>query len=199
VIDDLAYAVQLALGVAFAAAVVPKLRHPRTFADTVAAYELVPRRLVSPVAAVLVLDEAFLAVAFLTGLAVTAAVPLAAATVALFAIAVGVNLWRGREITCGCFGNREELISGRGLARLALLLAGCGILAGALGTGSAAVTVEKLADEGSSSLWYVLDTATVAAAAIVFSTWALTLPELVAVARRTFRRSRPPEEITEVA
>lgn len=200
--DHLAYALQLALGAVFAAAVLPKLRDPRAFAETVAAYELVPRRAAGLVAGAVIGVETFLVVAFLTGWAMWLALPLAALTLLAFVVAVGLNLRRGRQVACGCFGNRAELISGRSLARLALLLAGCAALVLTLAAGASPETVGDLADEGASALWYVLDVAGIAAAAVVLCAWALSAPELAAIGRWAFERTAQPprgEETTEVA
>ena len=96
--------VRLGLALLFAAAAWHKVSDRVRFVAAVRAYHLLPSWLVSPVARLLPLLEATIAL----GLAYTptrqaaafAAVPL----LALYTLAIAVNLARGRrEIDCGCF------------------------------------------------------------------------------------------------
>jgi Methylamine utilisation protein MauE len=184
VLAHLVYVLQLALGVTFLLAAVPKLRRPRTFAVTVRDYGIVPGRGAVVLAPVLVLLESFLAVALLTGWAAGIAVVLAAGTVVAFAAAVAVNLRQGRIVSCGCFGDPAEKISARTLVRLALLLGGCVLLAVATASTSAGfVTLGSLPAGGDGALASVVELAAGAAALVAAALWLLSLPELVTVAR----------------
>jgi Methylamine utilisation protein MauE len=182
---DLAYALQLSLGVVFLAAAAPKLRHPGAFAVTVAAYRILPRRLVPAIALVLIAIEAFLAFAFLTGRLMAVAVPLAAMALAGFFGAVTLNLRRGREVPCGCFGDPQEQISSRSLVRLGVLMAALGALvATSSAAGTEAVTLVSVLDDGAEGLEYLIAVGGVAGFLVLAGMWALSLPELVSVLRR---------------
>src|SRR5829696_9261519 len=92
VVLSAAQAGQLALGVVFLLAAVPKLRRPGGFVQAVRGYELLPAAMVRPTAFALIGVESFLAVALITGWAVGVAMPLAVASVLVFMVGVGVNL-----------------------------------------------------------------------------------------------------------
>lgn len=154
--QDFGYAVQLALGVVFTASVVPKLRRPRDFRRIVADYRIFQGAATAASGAVII-AEVGLAVSFLTGEAMAAALPVAFLLLAVFATATALNLRRGRDIDCGCFGRPDERISARSLTRLALL--GVGVLGLIVGSVVGAVrptTVGGLISQGSPSLVYVL-------------------------------------------
>jgi hypothetical protein len=124
----------LALGLAllFLGASLHKLRDPRSFRAALAGYELVPRRLLGPVAFALVLAEALAgAGALLPGLR-RLALGLVLALLAAYTLAIAANLARGRRgIDCGCAGPaaRQPLSLGLVLRNLALALAAAAGLA----------------------------------------------------------------------
>ena len=119
------------LALIFATAALAKLRSLESFAGVVQNFRILPHPLVRPTA--LLLPPAELAVAF--GLLLAPTRPYAAVAAALllavFALAIAVNLRRGRRaIDCGCFGDRLRqtlswwLVARNGaLALLALLAA----------------------------------------------------------------------------
>lgn len=93
-------------GLVFLTAGIAKLRNRRIFAGVVANYRLLPAGLVGPVAMALPLAEVLIGAALLVGVA-AAAIPASALLVA-FAVAMTVNIGRGRaHIDCGC--GRSEL------------------------------------------------------------------------------------------
>jgi hypothetical protein len=103
-------------GAAFA-----KLRDPGGFAAAVAGYRLLPAALAAPAAGAFVAAELALAAALWSPLRAAAALG-AAALLALYAAAIGVNLARGRrDIDCGCGGplGRTALSEGLVLRNLA--------------------------------------------------------------------------------
>jgi hypothetical protein len=179
-----AYALQLALGGVFLLALVPKLRRPAEFRATVGGYGVLPASAVAVAAGGLTAVEAFLAFAFLTGWLVIAAIPLGAATLGVFASVTYVNLRRGRDVPCGCFGNSGERISGRSLVRL-------GLLAGALVAYAVAVASPEAAPVSPGWLEaytgsvpaYLLEIASLSTFLLVLTTWALSHRELLAVVR----------------
>ena len=92
------------LGFVFLGASIPKLLARADFQAALANYRILPDRLVAPVAQWLPRIELAAAAALFAGVFVTA-VGLAVVTLLLvFAVAVGVNLARGRQIDCGCSG-----------------------------------------------------------------------------------------------
>jgi len=117
--------VELAVGVVFLLACLSKLPQPRRFALGVADYEILPRPLALAFGFLLIPLEGFVAIAHLSGWQLGRAVPVGLALLAAFAVAVAVNLRRGRGLPCHCLDGRgDETLSARSLARLGLLLAG---------------------------------------------------------------------------
>lgn len=177
-IEQALLVVQLALGLVFALSTAGKLRAPLAFARGVADYDLLPRALAFPAALMLIPAEAFLAAAHLTGWRLEWAVPMGLATLGGFALAVGLNLRRGRGLPCYCFDGRGgEPISSRTLARLALLLcAEASLLGGPLDAGR--VYPDRLsapADLAFALLW--------ALAALWLGIWLLSLPDVIYVVK----------------
>lgn len=171
--------VQLALGLVFMLSATGKLRDPKGFAHGVTDYQILPASLAYPVSILIIGLEGWLAIAHLTGWLLATAVPLACVTLASFALAVGVNLGRGRSLPCYCFGDRGgETISGRTLARLfslflceALLLTAPHLL-----TTRPLVYQQLAAGElGLAFLWAML--------LLVAGSWFLSLPDLIDMLR----------------
>jgi len=177
----LAGALQVGLGGVLLLAAVPKLRRPAAFARTVGNFRLLPSPLVPAAAAVMIVLEASLAVAFLTGSFPTAAPPLAIAVLLCFMGAVGINLRRGRRVPCGCFGDTSEALSARTVARLSLLLAAAGLLTLLRAAGAAPLTVDGLVADGWAGLAHAAEAVALAAFLLMLGVWALSLPELVAL------------------
>jgi hypothetical protein len=170
----LAYALQLCLGIVFAMAAVPKIRHPARAVRTVAHYQLAPGRMAPALTAVLVATESFLAVAFLSGWRGGIVLPLAMVTFVAFTVAVTINLRRGRRIACGCFSDGRERISARSLVRLSIFLAAVISLSVLPEPG---VTVASLAKSGSEALEFLLRVGGMAGFLWLTVTWLLNLPE----------------------
>ncbi len=119
-------AIRGGLALLFAAAALHKLRDLTRFRAIVVAYEVLPSTLVSAAAPLVAACEAALAVGLLfpadTSRTVWALA--AAAMFALYAVAIAVNLYRGRrDIDCGCgFGTASEKIGPALLVRNAFLV-----------------------------------------------------------------------------
>jgi hypothetical protein len=95
----------LAISVLLASAATHKLRAPARFAKQLADYQLLPGALVRPSARLIPLLELAIAFALLVPLSRGWAALSAASLIALYAAAIGINLWRGRrDIDCGCAG-----------------------------------------------------------------------------------------------
>jgi len=95
----------IAIAVLLASAATHKVRAPARFARQLADYQLLPDSLVRPVARLIPLLELAIAFALLVPVSRGWAALSAAGLLALYAAAIGINLWRGRrDIDCGCAG-----------------------------------------------------------------------------------------------
>lgn len=95
----------LAIAVLLASAATHKVRAPLRFAKQLADYRLLPDSLVRPSARLIPVLELVIAFALLVPACRSWAAWSAACLIALYATAIGINLWRGRrDIDCGCAG-----------------------------------------------------------------------------------------------
>jgi hypothetical protein len=95
----------IAIAVLLASAATHKVRAPARFAKQLADYQLLPEALVRPSARLIPLLELAIAFALLVPVSRSWAALAAAGLLALYAAAIGINLWRGRaDIDCGCAG-----------------------------------------------------------------------------------------------
>ncbi|HSK75429.1 MAG TPA: MauE/DoxX family redox-associated membrane protein [Thermoanaerobaculia bacterium] len=188
VLPHLLLALRLALGLVFALAVIPKLRRPLLFAQGVVEYRILPAPLAFAFGLTLLPVEALLAVALLGGLGLGAALPAASLVLAVFLVAVGINLRRGRKISCGCLGRGSEEISPRTAVRLSLLLAVALALTATREAGLPAA--EPSFHDAACTLF-------LAVSFLLFGAWALRGPELRPVFRawRRPRRPRPADHL----
>lgn len=100
-------AASIGVGFIFASAGITKLRHRRLLPGVIANYRLLPSALVSPTAAVLPFAEIGIGAALIVGVRPLPVV-LGIGLLGLFALAMAINLLRGRaHISCGC--GRPEL------------------------------------------------------------------------------------------
>jgi uncharacterized membrane protein YphA (DoxX/SURF4 family) len=101
----LGWILRLFLASVFVRAVYAKLRFPSLFTDAVRGYELVPARLTGAFAAALLAIECLIAPALLIPRIAPLAAWVAGFVLALYSLAIGINLARGRrDIDCGCAG-----------------------------------------------------------------------------------------------
>lgn len=181
----LAHSLQVSLGFLFMLAVIPKLSSPGRFSKNVAEYRVVPRRASRWLAGALIGSEVVLAVTLMSGLLVEVTLPIAAITATAFIVGVGINLERGRQIPCGCFGLRDdrERISSRSVVRLVFLLLAVSVLMAAFYSGATyPVSLFSLSGDGAAVLAYLVDLAALCAAILLLASWLLTLPELLIAA-----------------
>lgn len=94
----------LLVGAVFLVSAVPKLRHPKGFILTVLEYHILPPALGEFYARLLPLLELLAALLLLTGVAVRSAAILTSLVLVSFVAGIGINLFRGRNLDCGCFG-----------------------------------------------------------------------------------------------
>jgi uncharacterized membrane protein YphA (DoxX/SURF4 family) len=95
--------VQIALGVIFVAAALPKIGDPPSFAHMLYNYRIVPGGLLNLFALALPWFELLLGVALVLGLWKRTAALLVGALLFAFVLGLGLNVLRGNPIDCGCF------------------------------------------------------------------------------------------------
>ena len=123
--NQMALVVQLAIGLVFLLSVRGKLMNPRGFARGVMEYQILPDRISYLAGLLLIPTEILLAATHLSGWLLAFGVLLGIVVVACFTAGVALNLRRGRLLPCHCFGDSKgDVISGRTLARLILLMVG---------------------------------------------------------------------------
>ena len=95
--------VQIALGVFFVAAALPKIVDPPGFAHMIYNYRLVPGGLVNLMGLVMPWFELLAGLALVLGIWTRTAAALIGALLLVFVAAISINLARGNAIDCGCF------------------------------------------------------------------------------------------------
>ncbi len=106
-----------------------KIPEPGLFAQTVRAYEVLPLELVNPFAIVVPWIEVIAGICLVLGFWTRSSALAALFLLLSFAVALSVNLYRGADLSCGCFG-----LNGAGgslhtaLIRDVLLIAGASLL-----------------------------------------------------------------------
>jgi uncharacterized membrane protein YphA (DoxX/SURF4 family) len=95
--------VQIALGVFFVVAALPKIVDPPSFAHMIYNYRIVPGAFVNLVALVMPWFELLTGIALILGIWTRTSAALIGALLAVFIVAISFNLARGNAIDCGCF------------------------------------------------------------------------------------------------
>lgn len=95
--------VQIALGVIFVVAALPKIADPPSFAHMVYNYRLLPAGLINFTSLVLPWVELLTGLALILGVWTRPARAIIAAMLLVFIIGIAFNLARGNAIDCGCF------------------------------------------------------------------------------------------------
>jgi uncharacterized membrane protein YphA (DoxX/SURF4 family) len=121
-VTGLVTACRFFVAIVFALSALPKLRNMGSFAVGIAAYRILPVALHRPFAWVAVLGELSAATLLLTPLSHLGAL-LALGLLAIYGIAVSINLAKGREIPCYCFDQGRSRLSVVTVLRLLLLMA----------------------------------------------------------------------------
>ena len=94
--------VQIALGVIFVAASLPKIADPPSFAHMIYNYKLVPFSMIAPMALVMPWIELLCGLALIFGIWKGTARAIIAAMLLTFITAIASNRARGNAIDCGC-------------------------------------------------------------------------------------------------
>jgi uncharacterized membrane protein YphA (DoxX/SURF4 family) len=117
------FVVRLALGCLFLWSSLPKIRQPYDFLSAVYEYELVGPRLGMLAAMMLPWFELFVGVCLVGGIFVSGALMASAAMAAMFTFVIASALYRGLDISCGCFGTSgADIINYTTLIRACLIL-----------------------------------------------------------------------------
>ena len=95
--------VQIALGAIFIIAALPKIADPPSFAHMIYNYRLVPSPLINISALVMPWVELLAGLALILGAWKAAARTVVAIMLAVFIVAISINLFRDNAIDCGCF------------------------------------------------------------------------------------------------
>jgi uncharacterized membrane protein YphA (DoxX/SURF4 family) len=95
---------RLVLAIIFFYAGIEKIIDPKVFAVAVYNYQLLPDFAVNTVAVILPWLEVLIATCLLTGYYVRGAAVISSGLFLTFASALTINLVRGLDISCGCFG-----------------------------------------------------------------------------------------------
>lgn len=147
-----------AIALLFAAAAMDKLRHRLYFQANLREYALLPNAAVAPAARALPFVELGIAAAALAPVTARPAMLCGAGLLALYALAMSVNLLRGRrDIDCGCTGPAiRQTLTGwlvlRNAVLVAVALVGASLPA-ARPLGAADVTIGVLAVAAGAALY----------------------------------------------
>jgi uncharacterized membrane protein YphA (DoxX/SURF4 family) len=95
--------VQIALGVIFVAAALPKIVDPPSFAHMIYNYKLVPWAAINSMALIMPWLELLCGLALILGIWKGTARTMIGAMLLTFIVAIAINLARGNAIDCGCF------------------------------------------------------------------------------------------------
>lgn len=127
----LAVVLRGALALLFVVAALHKLRDRHAFRATLDAYALLPSGLTAPLARAVPLVELTAAILIVAPRAATAGAVLAVLLLSVYALAMGVNLLRGRrDLDCGCMGPGARSPVGPGLVVRNLVLIAAALVAG---------------------------------------------------------------------
>ena len=122
-------AVRLIVGCTMLWAGLTKISEPLLFAQTVRAYEVLPMVLINPFAIAVPWIEVVVGVCLVVGCWTRSSSLVSLGLLTAFGVALGINLVRGADLSCGCFALDGTGGSLHGaLVRDLLLLAGSGIL-----------------------------------------------------------------------
>ena len=108
---------RLTLAIIFFYAGIEKIISPRDFAVAIYNYQLLPDGTINLLAIFLPWLEVLIAASLITGICIRGAALISALLFLTFAIALTINLVRGLDISCGCFGVSSGNINWLYLAR----------------------------------------------------------------------------------
>ena len=110
------------VGLVFLVSAVGKIADPAGFAESVAAYRILPNFLVNPFAMVLPWVEVFVGLSLINRISVSGSALLAIVLSFVFLVAVISAMARGLDIECGCFTVAKSKVGWELIARDLILL-----------------------------------------------------------------------------
>jgi uncharacterized membrane protein YphA (DoxX/SURF4 family) len=122
--------IRFVLGTIFLWSGASKMTDLGDFADAIRLYRLIPRVTAGAAARLVAWVEATLGTALLVGIGVSWASRVGIGLLAIFTVAIGINLFRGRRIPCGCRRNSTEPIQIKHILRNSVALLALAYLAG---------------------------------------------------------------------
>ena len=128
-IDAIAQAAQMAIGLCFAYATLAKTMTFASFEEGVASYELLRPAWIRPVSVAVIAVEALIAISFLTRFALLLGATVTVVLLMVFALVTQSARQRGVTVACMCFGpGSVESTAAKNLARVALLALGVALV-----------------------------------------------------------------------
>lgn len=107
----LAFAFRLYIGGLFVYAAMYKINYVAEFSNTIASYQLVPYWAVNGLAVTMPWTEIICGALLILGVRVRSVCCIVNALLAVFTVAIFINLLTGATISCGCFHTIEDPIS----------------------------------------------------------------------------------------
>ncbi|MFN2460320.1 MAG: MauE/DoxX family redox-associated membrane protein [Candidatus Velthaea sp.] len=104
-------AVRVVVGAVFVVAGASKIGHADVFAAQIAAFGILPRAVVAPMALVLPFLEVLLGGYLILGLFTRVAAWVAVLQLLVFAAAIATAVMQGRSLSCGCFGPNDTTVT----------------------------------------------------------------------------------------
>ncbi|MFC1677270.1 MauE/DoxX family redox-associated membrane protein [Planctomycetota bacterium] len=114
--------VRLTLGSIFIWSSLPKIRQSYDFLSSVYSYEIVGPKLGMLVAMTLPWLELLVGICLIGGIFISGALLIGSAMAAMFTFVLSSALYRGLEITCGCFSANAGIISYSTVIRASIIL-----------------------------------------------------------------------------
>jgi len=139
VLDIVVLVARVVVGGVFIVAGGSKIGHAAYFAAQIAAFGIVPQRIIGPMALLLPFLEVLLGAYLVIGLYARLAGWIATIQLLIFAAAIASAVARGLSLSCGCFGPNDQTVTSWPEAGRDVVLALIGLLVALRGPGMLAL------------------------------------------------------------